>query len=236
MGNTPSGRGDTWDKPGISCHIRNRTSSQDGGMGRYALFPHTTKRRTTTSLKTKNNRNWQKIKLFGSPTTKRLKKKHSSIVVGEVETSSQGREKAWCGEGPGRQSSSWQTGWSHICMQINWEEQLGREKDTTQPRVLVWGKQASKPLAIKSCGCCGSRRNSQPHRRVGWRDPHGPRTYTNPLTQESAPEGPNLLVSSRGSDWKPVKSWAGSIVPCQAPPPHTVPQHSNVACSNLANT
>ena len=30
-----------------------RTSSQDGGIGRYALLPCTTKRRTTTNLKTK---------------------------------------------------------------------------------------------------------------------------------------------------------------------------------------
>ena len=28
----------------------------------------------------------------------------------------------------------------------------------------------------------------------------GPRTYTKPPSQESAPEGPNLLVGSRGSD------------------------------------
>ena len=35
--------------------------------------PHTTKRRTT-NLKTKNNQNCQKIKLYGSPTTKELKK------------------------------------------------------------------------------------------------------------------------------------------------------------------
>ena len=39
--------------------------------------------------------------------------------------------------GPGRKGSSWQTrqggglwtGWSHICMQINQEEQLGSETD-----------------------------------------------------------------------------------------------------------
>ena len=36
--------------------------------------PHTTKRRTTTHLKTKNNQNCQKIELYGSPTTKELKK------------------------------------------------------------------------------------------------------------------------------------------------------------------
>ena len=65
------------------------TSSQDGGVGRYALHPHTTKRRTTTNLKGKNNQNCQKIKLYGSLTTKELKKKHSSRQVGGVETGSQ---------------------------------------------------------------------------------------------------------------------------------------------------
>ena len=39
---------------------------------------HTTKRRTTINLETKNNKNCQKIELYGSPTTKELKKKHSS--------------------------------------------------------------------------------------------------------------------------------------------------------------
>ena len=33
------------------------TSSQDGGIGRYTIPPHLTKRRTTTNLKTKNNQN-----------------------------------------------------------------------------------------------------------------------------------------------------------------------------------
>ena len=58
------------------------TSSQDGGIGRYTLPPRTTKRRKTTNLKTKNNQNCQKIELYGSLTTKELKKKHSSILVG----------------------------------------------------------------------------------------------------------------------------------------------------------
>ena len=49
--------------------------------GRYTLLPRTTKRRTPTNLKTNNNQNTQKIKLYGSPTTKKLKKKHSSRQV-----------------------------------------------------------------------------------------------------------------------------------------------------------
>ena len=68
------------------------TSGQEGGIGRYTLPPHTTKRRSTTNLKIKNNKNYQKIKLYGSLTTKELKKKHSSRLVGRVEMGS------WDGE------------------------------------------------------------------------------------------------------------------------------------------
>ena len=48
----------------------------------------TTKRRTTTNLKTKNNQNCWKIKLYGSLTIKELKKKHSSRLVKGAETGS----------------------------------------------------------------------------------------------------------------------------------------------------
>ena len=47
--------------------------------------PRTTKRRTTTNLRTKNNQNCQKIELYGSPTTKALKKKHLPRPVGGAE-------------------------------------------------------------------------------------------------------------------------------------------------------
>ena len=73
------------------------TSSQDGGVGRYTWPPCTTKRRTTTHLKTKNNQNYQKIKLYGSLTTKELKKKHSFRLVGGADMSSPGREDMWQG-------------------------------------------------------------------------------------------------------------------------------------------
>ena len=55
-----------------------------------------------------------------------------------------------------------------------------------QPRVTAWGNKASKPLAVKTCGGCRGGRNSQPHKRVCWRDPQGPRMYTKPPIQESA--------------------------------------------------
>ena len=57
--------------------------------------PCTTKTRTT-NLKIKNNQNCQKIKLYGSLTTKELKKKHSSRPAEGVETGSQGERM--CGK------------------------------------------------------------------------------------------------------------------------------------------
>ena len=76
-------------------------------------------------------------------------------------------------------------------------------RQTTQPRFPGQGNKPSKPLTLKTFGGWGSRRNSQDHKRVCWRDPHSPQKYTKPPTQESAPQEPNLLVGSRGSDWKP---------------------------------
>ena len=90
-------------------------------------------------------------------------------------------------------------GKSHICVRINQEENWGARL-TSQPKVPAWETKASKSLAIKTCGSCGSGRSSKPHKTVCWRDPQGLRMYTNPPTQDSASEGSNLLVGSRGSD------------------------------------
>ena len=94
-------------QPRSNKHIHSRSekqknSGQDGAVGRYTLPPRTTKRRTTTNLKTKNNQNCQKIELYVCPTTNKLKKKHSSRLVGWVKTGSQGREDM-------QQGSSWRT-------------------------------------------------------------------------------------------------------------------------------
>ena len=45
-------------------------------------------------LKNKNDHNCQEVKLYGSPTTKELKEKHSSRPVGGVEMGSQGGKEA----------------------------------------------------------------------------------------------------------------------------------------------
>ena len=107
-----------------------RSSGQDGGVGRYPVPSHITQR-TTTNLKTKNNQNCQKIELYGSPTTKELKQKHSSRMVGGEETGSQGGDNLRQGGSWTGRSGSWQSGGSHIRVQINWEEQLGSETDRT---------------------------------------------------------------------------------------------------------
>ena len=44
---------------------------------------------TTTNLRTKDKQNLQKIELYGSLTTKELKRKHSSRLVGGTEVGSQ---------------------------------------------------------------------------------------------------------------------------------------------------
>ena len=54
-----------------------RSSGQDGGIGRNPSLLHTTKKRITTNLKSKNNQECQKIKLHGNLTTMELKK-HST--------------------------------------------------------------------------------------------------------------------------------------------------------------
>ena len=66
--------------------IQKGGSGQDEGVGRNTLHPCITKRRIT-NLKTKNNQNCQNIKLYGTPTTKELKK-YSLRLVGGVEIGS----------------------------------------------------------------------------------------------------------------------------------------------------
>ena len=104
------------------------TSGQDGGVGRHTVPPCTTKTRPT-NLKTKNNQNQQKIELYGSLTTKKLKKKHSTRPVGSAETVSQVERMhskvvaGGLGQARWRQADQVRRqlvdGRSHICVQIN---------------------------------------------------------------------------------------------------------------------
>ena len=149
------------------------TSGQDGGIGRHTVPPRTTKRRTTTNLKTK--------KQSELPGNRTLWKFDNQGVEEEtfIQTGRRGRD----GQLGWRrlmarwrlQDGDWWSGWSHLCVRINWEEWRGSETDLAT-RVPVWGNKASKPLNEKTCGGWGSRRNSKPHRRVCWRYPQDPRT------------------------------------------------------------
>ena len=84
-------------KPDLKIMIK--SSDQDGGIGRYSSLPCTIKRRITTNVKTRNNHNCQKIKLYRSLTTKELKKEHSSRLVGRAEMGNQSEQGAQKGRG-----------------------------------------------------------------------------------------------------------------------------------------
>ena len=68
-----------------------QASGQDGGVGRHTVPPRTTKRQTTTIKKKNKTQNWQRIELYGSPTTNELKKKHSYRLVGGAEMGTRGK-------------------------------------------------------------------------------------------------------------------------------------------------
>ena len=115
---------------GTTWKLFRKAKIKGGGIGRYTVPPCTTKRRTTTNLKTKKTQNCQKIELYESPTNKEWKK-HSSRLVGGADMGSQGRRtcKKVAAGGMGRWGGSWWTG-IPIHMRISWQEQLGSEIDS----------------------------------------------------------------------------------------------------------
>ena len=109
------------------------TSGQDGGIGRHTSPTCTTIRRITTNLKTKNTQSCQKIELYGSPTTKDLKKPYSSRQVGGVETGSWGREKAVLAARGQQRPVEWVVPHSGVGDK-NQEKYLGSEQSQPQAR------------------------------------------------------------------------------------------------------
>ena len=97
------------------------------------MLPCKTKRKITTNLKTKTNRTTRKIKLYGSPTTKELKKKHSSRLVGGAETGSRGEKDIWPRRG-------WRTGWERWQLaeqavpHLRADKQGGTTRELDRPR------------------------------------------------------------------------------------------------------
>ena len=79
-----------------------RTSSQDVGVGIQHCASSHSQRKDSNNLKT-NNQNWQKIELYGSPTTKEIKKKQPSRLVGGAEMGSRA-QKTWDKVAAGRPS------------------------------------------------------------------------------------------------------------------------------------
>ena len=169
--------------------------------------------------------NCQKIKLYGSLTTKELKKKHSSRLVGgwkqedKVERMQQG-SSWWEGAGKaatGRPSySPFMCGWAK---RNNWGT-----TQTTQPRVPAWGNKAWKPLAVKTCGVCGGGNIPSLTRKY-----FGETHRILECTQAHPPgnqhlKGHNLLVGSERSDWKWVRAKQAALFALW-PLPHR--QHHN---------
>ena len=161
------------------------TSGQDRGIGRHTVPPCTTKR-TKTNLKTKTNHNWQKIELYGSPTTKELKK-HSSRPVGGVETGSQvertHRKAVVGGLGQARQQLvDWAVPHSRA------DEPRGTTGERDRPNNPGFQCKEIKPQSLWLKTPVGfevavGETPSLTGEFIGcWRDAWGPRTYTNPPT------------------------------------------------------
>ena len=91
-----------------------KTSGEDGGVGRHCASSHNQKK-GNNNLKTKNNQNRQKIELYGSPTTKEIKKKHSSRLVRGAEMGSQvERTPSKAGAGGPSEVADCGVGWAKL--------------------------------------------------------------------------------------------------------------------------
>ena len=97
--------------------------------------PCTSKRRTTTNLKKKNNQNFQKIELYGSPTTKELKKTHSSRPVGGAEMSSWGAENM-------QQEGGWRT---RVVPHLHADKPGGTTEEQDRPHNPGFQREEIKP-------------------------------------------------------------------------------------------
>ena len=139
---------------------------------------------------------------------------------------------SWGGEDMWQGGGSW-TRISHIRVQISWEEQLGSKTDQANQGSSVGNY--LKTTVYKNV--CGLQRQGNPqfHRRVYWRGPHNPRTYTNPPTWELAPEGAQSACGKQGK-WQSRARAKQAALFSLTPPPHIAPQDSTVGCPALVNT
>ena len=70
-------------------------SAQDAGVSKQSLPLHTTTEKLQLDYKTSITHNHQKIKMYGSLTTKELKKSHSSRRVGGLERQGKAGRYGW---------------------------------------------------------------------------------------------------------------------------------------------
>ena len=89
--------------------LQNESSGQEGGIRRNPSLPHTTKRRITANLKSINNQKYQKIKVHGTPTTKKLKKK-------SIRTTRPVKQKTVQTSKQRKTAKRWRTGWEGLAV------------------------------------------------------------------------------------------------------------------------
>ena len=176
------------------------------------------------------NQNCQKIKLHGSPTTKKLKKKHLPRLVGGTETGN------WGGED--------RVGRSRLADQVvphSHVDKLGRTTgEQDKPRNPGFQHREIKPQNLwlkKPVGIVVARETSSlTGKSVG--EAHGILEHTqahlprNSTWKDCFPTL-NLLMGSEGSDRKWSKSQASGTVPSLTPPPQTVLYSSKEGCPAL---
>ena len=110
-------------------NFKDRTSGQDGGIGRYTLLPHTTKRRTTTNVKNKNKKqpelpeNWTVWKSDNRGVKEEMF--IQSRRGGEGQQGWRGCVARW----QTRRARQTLADQSHICMWISQEQQMGSKVD-----------------------------------------------------------------------------------------------------------
>ena len=133
----------------ITFKMTEQTYGQDGSVGGYTVPPWTTKKSTKTNLSTKNNQNWQEMELYGSLTTKDLKKKHSSRPVGGAGMGSRAErpcgKAAAVGPGPARW---WLADW--VVPHLHVEKSGGTAGEWDRPCNPGFHCRDSKPLEWKN--------------------------------------------------------------------------------------
>ena len=204
------------------------TSSEDGGIGRYILPPCTTKRRTTTNLKTKINPNWQKIELYVSLTTKELKKKHSSRLVGGAEIDSQGRRGLW--------ERQWLVEWAvpHLCIDkpggtTGEPDRLhnpGFQCREIKPQNL-WLKTSVGVAVVGETPSLTGEFIGEIHKVLEHTQNHPPRNQ-----HQKGPICLWVVVEVTESQWRTEQV---VLFPLRPPPQRTAPQCREVGCPTLGN-